>query len=93
MPTKEDAWLSEFGAVAQSGLDGSYIWSSAFGYVYSDIGIFSIAYFLIIGMLSQRAWKSAISGRSLGLITYPWIAFSILFWMGDNFIAHSKIIV
>ncbi|MFS2042463.1 hypothetical protein [Stenotrophomonas geniculata] len=93
MPTKEDAWLSEFGAVAQSGLDGSYIWSSAFGYVYSDIGIFSIAYFLIIGMLSQRAWKSAISGRSLGLFTYPWIAFSILFWMGDNFIAHSKIIV
>jgi hypothetical protein len=33
------------------------------------------------------------SGRALGLFTYPWVAFSILFWMGDNFIAHSKIVV
>lgn len=31
--------------------------------------------------------------RQAGLIIYPWIAFSILFWMGDNFLALSKLIV
>jgi hypothetical protein len=93
MPTKEEAWISEFGAIAQSGLDGSYIWVSAFGYIYSDIGIFAIAYFFLIGIASRAAWRSIIAGRVAGLTIYPWIAFSILFWMGDNFLAYSKLIV
>lgn len=93
MPTKEEAWMSEFGAIAQSGLDGSFIWASAFGYVYSDIGIFVVAYFFLIGLASRAAWRSMIAGRVAGLIIYPWIAFSILFWMGDNFLAYSKLLV
>ncbi|MFI8573478.1 hypothetical protein ACIGEO_18460 [Stenotrophomonas bentonitica] len=93
MPTKEEAWMSEFGAIAQSGLDGSYIWVSAFGYVYSDIGVFVAVYFFLIGLASRAAWRSVVSGRVAGLIIYPWIAFSILFWMGDNFLALSKLIV
>lgn len=93
MPTKEEAWISEFGAIAQSGLDGSYIWASAFGYVYSDIGILAVTYFFFIGLASMAAWRSMITGHVAGLTIYPWIAFSILFWMGDNFLAYSKLIV
>lgn len=93
MPPKEQAWLSEFVAVAESGLSGNYIWASAFGYVYSDIGPWVVAYFFALGMVSKKAWNSMLGGEVIGIVLYPYIAFSILLWMGDNFIAYSKVLV
>ncbi len=93
LPRKEDAWLSEFVAVSEAGLDGSYIWVSAFGYVYSDLGFLAIVYFFAMGLMAQWTWNSMLKGNTFGLVAYPYVAFSILFWMGDNFIAYSKVFV
>lgn len=92
MPSPRYVWLSEFSAVSAAGLDRRYIWGSAFGYVYSDLGWFVIPYFFLLGVLSATLWSKIIRGRVVGIIVYPWFAFSILFWLGSNFVAYSQLI-
>lgn len=92
MPSSETVWLSEFPAVFQAGLDGRYIWASSFGYLYLDIGLFTLVYLLVTGMLMGFFWKSILDGHSAGVILYPWFAFSVLFWFGSNFLAYPRLI-
>ncbi|MGK2871947.1 MAG: hypothetical protein ACSLFL_06800 [Alphaproteobacteria bacterium] len=92
MPDTFDVWSSEFPAVYQAGLDGRYIWASAFGYVYADIGPFAPIYFFILGVLSGWLWRSILNSQSIGVVLYPWFAFSILFWVGDNFVAYRRLV-
>lgn len=92
MPSSETVWLSEFPAVFQAGLDGRYIWASSFGYLYLDIGLFTFFYLFITGMLMGFFWKSILDGHSVGVILYPWFAFSVLFWFGSNFLAYPRLI-
>lgn len=93
IPSAVDVWLSEFSAASAAGLRGEYIWTSAFGYVYADIGWAILAYFLIIGMIASMAWDSLKQGKSIGIVFYPWMAYCILFWFGYNCIAYPKSIV
>jgi hypothetical protein len=92
MPESDVAWNSEFPAVYRAGLDGTYIWASAFGYLYSDIGLFAFAYMFVIGAVSIVLWRRISRGSAFGIVLYPWFGFSILFWMGDNFVAYSRLL-
>lgn len=92
MPDKLAVWFSEFPAVYWAGLNPSYIWSSAFGYVYSDIRFGIFPYFFVIGFVSAALWRQIIQGRTIGVVLYPWFAFSVLFWMGDNFLVYTQFI-
>ncbi len=92
MPATEVVWLSEFPAIFRAGLDGRYIWVSAFGYIYSDIGFFVFPYLFIVGILSGWLWKSLSQGKALGVVLYPWFAFSIVFWFGSNYLAYPRLL-
>lgn len=92
LPKSVDVWRSEFPAVAKAGLDKRYIWSSAFGYVYSDLGWFTTLYFFFIGAVATPLWRGLIKGRAASILLYPWFAFSILFWFGSNLVAYPNIV-
>jgi len=92
MPNPEDAWLSEFSAVFRAGLDGRYIWLSAFGYIYADIGLFVFPYVFAVGAFAAWLWKSLQRGRATGVVLYPWFAFSIVFWFGSNYLAYPRLL-
>lgn len=86
------AWLSEFDAVALAGLSSYYIWATAFGYVYIDLGNGVFFYFFLFGAFSAWSWRSFTQGRALGIALYPYMAFCIAFMVGDNFIAYRGIV-
>jgi len=92
MPDSANVLHSEFAAVGASGLDGAYIWSSAFGYVYSDMGWAAPAYFCVIGALSAWAWRRLRAGSAMGVLIYPWLAFSIIFWAGSNIVSYPQFV-
>lgn len=92
-PAFMDWWQSEFDATAAAGLDNRLIWSGAFGYVFADLGWFSPIYMFVYGIASGAAWKAMARGSVFGLLTYPWIAFCILFWFGTNNIVENKVLV
>lgn len=92
MPDPTAVWLSEFSAVSAGGLDGAYIWGSAFGYVYADIGWAAPLYFLAIGALVTWAWRRLQAGRVSGILLYPWLGFSVLFWFGSNIVAYPQLV-
>ena len=84
-----DVWGAEFGAIDRAGLAGGGIWSGAFGYIYSDLGWFSIPFVFGYGMLYGVVWNWMKRGRVFGVVLYPAIGFCALFWMGTNFLFDS----
>jgi hypothetical protein len=85
-PDPLDVWASEFGAVSRAGLDGSLIWSGAFGYIFSDLGWFSLPFIFGYGMLYGIVWNALKKGKVLGIVLYPCFAFCALFWVGSNYL-------
>lgn len=92
-PKFTDVWGSEFTATWQAGLDGGFIWSGAFGYIFSDFGWFAPLLLLIYGLLYGVVWRSMKRGRILGIVLYPWFAFCILFWFGTNYLFDTRIVL
>jgi hypothetical protein len=82
-------WGSEFGAVSQAGLDGNLIWSGAFGYIFSDLGWFSLPFVFGYGLLYGVVWNWCKCGRACGIVLYPWFGFCILFWLGTNYLLDA----
>jgi hypothetical protein len=82
-------WQSEFSSTMAAGLNPSYIWSGAFGYIYSDIGWWSPVYVFAIGLLAGYLWRKLSEGKTVGLVVYPWIGYSILIWCGPNILFSS----
>ena len=91
-PSFETFWLFEFVSVANSGLNGYLIWSTAAGYVYSDIGYMFFLYWIFVGFFIGVAWQFFRQGTLFGFIFYPWVAFCLIFWFGMNFIFDTRII-
>ena len=83
-PPMLDLWSSEFGAVSQAGLDGTLIWSGAFGYIFSELGWFSPLFVFMYGVLCRIAWNALKTGGGAGIIIYPYFAFCTLTWFGTN---------
>jgi hypothetical protein len=82
-------WDSEFGAVWRANLDGKFIWSGTFGYIYSDLGWLSPGFMFLYGLLYGWVWRSVCGGRAFGIVLYPWCAFCILFWFGTNLLLDT----
>jgi len=91
-PSARELWRTEFASVAQSGLNGSYIWSSIFGYLYSDIGWLTPFYMFFYGLFCCFFWIKFKTGKALGLVIYPWVAFGIMFWVGVNLLPYDRLL-
>jgi hypothetical protein len=89
-PSFFDVWESEFGAVWRAHLNGTSIWSGAFGYIYADLGWLSPGFVFLYGLLYGWVWRSVWRGRTFGIVLYPWCAFCILFWFGTNLLFDTK---
>lgn len=92
MPDGATVLRTEFVAVSASGLHGGYNWGSAFGYVYADVGWAAPLYFMLDGALSMWAWRRLKAGRAAGVLLYPWLAFSVLFWFGSNIVVYPQLV-
>jgi hypothetical protein len=79
-----DLWGSEFAAVSQAGLDGGLIWSGAFGYIFSDLGWFSILFIFGYGVLYGFAWNWIKQGNVIGIVLYPCFGYCALSWLSTN---------
>ena len=89
-PTVLALWQTEFSSTSAAGLNPMFIWAGSFGYVYSDIGWWTPFYWCLIGVLAGWLWKKMCTGRTVGVVLYPWIAYSILMWCGGNFIFRTN---
>jgi hypothetical protein len=85
-----DVWGSEFGAVGRAGLDARFIWSGAFGYIFSDLGWFSFPFIFGYGMLYGVAWNWIKRGKTIGIVLYACFGFCVLFWVGSNYLLDSS---
>jgi len=92
-PSYADMWDSQFAATWQAGLDGTRIWSGAFGYIFADFGWFTPVVLFFYGLLCGSIWRSIKLGELFGIILYPWCGFCILFWFGTNALLDTKLVV
>lgn len=92
-PSYADMWDSQFAATWQAGLDGTRIWSGAFGYIFADFGWFAPVILFLYGLLCGWVWRSIKLGHLFGILLYPWCGFCILFWFGTNALLDTKLVV
>jgi len=85
-------WQTEFSSTMAAGLNPSFIWSGAFGYIYSDIGWCTPLYLYFLGLLVGYLWSSFTLGKTAGLVLYPWMAFCILVWFSTNFVFSTTFV-
>ncbi|AXC12780.1 hypothetical protein ACPOL_3495 [Acidisarcina polymorpha] len=90
LPTSFGLWTSEFPALEEAGLNHSFNWAGVFGYLYSDLGWWTPVYTFAIGMLAGYAWYCFKSGKTIGIVLYPWVCFWILFWFGWNLLFDAR---
>jgi len=83
-PTSLQLWHSEFSSVAAAGLSPAYIWSGVFGYLYSDIGWWTLMYLAIVGIMVGHLWSKFQAGHTVALVLYPFVGYWITFWSGYN---------
>jgi hypothetical protein len=89
-PSQLEVWGAEFGAVTRAGLDGTLIWSGAFGYIFSDLGWFSFPFIFGYGILYGLAWNWIKRGKVLGVVLYPAFAYCALLWVAANSLLDSQ---
>jgi hypothetical protein len=77
-------WQSEFLSTSASGLNSTFIWSGAFGYVYSDIGWWTPLFVCFVGVLAGYLWARFTAGKTVGVVLYPCVGFWILTWFATN---------
>jgi hypothetical protein len=91
-PTVLALWQTEFSSTSAAGLNPTFIWAGAFGYVYSDIGWWTPFYWCAIGVIAGWLWAKFSSCKTVGVVLYPWVAFSVLMWCGGNFIFRTNFV-
>ena len=91
-PSSLALFQTEFLSTSAAGLNPAFIWAGAFGYVYSDLGWWTPLYWCLIGALAGWLWSKFCASRTVGLVLYPWISFTILMWCGGNFIFRTNFI-
>jgi len=82
--TQRGVYFSEFSSIAAGGLNPGFNWPGAFGYIYADLGWWTPLYLFPIGLFNGYLWRSFRKETLIGIVFYPWAAFSILFWFGWN---------
>jgi len=91
-PIARDLWRTEFISTAQAGLNPGFIWSGVFGYLYSDLGWYTVVYIFFYGLFCGFCWVKFKNAATFGVVTYPWVIFSVLFWFGVNMLAYDRIL-
>jgi hypothetical protein len=91
-PSSLALFQTEFLSTSAANLNPAFIWAGAFGYVYSDLGWWTPLYWCLVGALAGWLWAKFCACRTVGLVLYPWIGFSILMWCGGNFIFRTNFI-
>ncbi|MGB7983909.1 MAG: hypothetical protein WCF54_01990 [Terracidiphilus sp.] len=89
-PTSRQLWDSEFFSTAGAGLNPGFIWSGVFGYLYSDVGWWTLLYLFFAGLWAGYLWLGFKQGRMISVILYLWMAFWVLFWLGWNLLLDLK---
>lgn len=92
MPTREQAFLSEFAWVSETGLRRIFNWSTAFGYYYADLGYWAFAYLAAMGALAQLSFQGWWRGAPMNLALYPFIAGSVVLWGTFNVVVQPRLI-
>jgi hypothetical protein len=91
-PTSVALFQTEFLSTSGAGLNPAFIWGGAFGYVYSDLGWWTPFYWGFIGIIAGYLWQKFSASRTVGLVLYPWVAFSVLMWCSGNLIFRTNFI-
>jgi hypothetical protein len=91
-PTLFQLWQSEFQSTAGAGLNPGFNWPGVFGYLYSDIGWWTLLYLFCAGLLAGHLWSGFTRGKSLAIVLYPWVAFWVLFWLGWNLLLDARVL-
>lgn len=83
--------LDTFDMIHEAGLNSNYNWLTLFGGLWLSFGIFSFIYLIFLGMFFAFSWQLFITNSILGVLTYPWFCFCILFCCCTNFIASRDL--
>jgi hypothetical protein len=89
-PTPLEVWQGEFNSTAVAGLNPMFIWSGVFGYLYSDIGWWTLLYLICAGLLAAYLWARFNAGKPIAIVLYLWIANWVLFWFGWNLLLDFR---
>lgn len=92
LPDLQVAFLSEFVATAAAGLNGEFIWVTAFGYYFTDLSWFVFPFLFLLGGFAAWAWDGFRRGSTIPLVLYPHIATSILLWFTATILTAPTII-
>lgn len=92
IPPWSAAFLSEFKQVANSGLQGQFIWPTAFGYIFADLKWATFLYMAGLGFMIEKAWASWNRGGVFGLVMYPYMAATVLLWGSSNLIVMPRFV-
>lgn len=83
------ALSSAFSESARAGLNGSYIWMTAFGEIWAGLRWWAYPYLMIVGLLFGWCWRGFRQQRTFGTLLYGWVAFGVLFYFGSNYLASG----
>ena len=85
--------ISEHNSVGHAGLQWSFNWLTAYGYIYYSIGWLSILYSFILGFFYQSIWISFKKGYLFSIILYPWLFSAGFLWFTYNILAYGQVII
>lgn len=88
-PNGLKALASAFTQSARAGLNGSYIWMTAFGELWAGIRWWTFPYLLVVGFLFSWSWHGFRQQRTFSTVLYCWLAFGVLFYFGANYLASG----
>ncbi|MFC3602510.1 O-antigen polymerase [Deinococcus soli (ex Cha et al. 2016)] len=86
-------WTRQFIAVDNAKLNSKYIWSTVFGFAYSDYRQASIVFFIIYGILAGLAYSGFKNESILSIIFYPLVVASIFKWWSIITISQRSTVV
>lgn len=83
---------SEFVATKNSGLNGDYIWLTAPGYYYSDLG--DAVHLLLAGMgaWSGLLWHQIRRGNAFALVMYPFLLATVMMWFSFSMFTRPQLV-
>lgn len=88
-PLDLPALASAFTETAHAGLNGSYIWMTAFGELWAGVRWWALPYLLVVGLLFGWAWRGFRAQQTFSTLLYCWMAFGVLFYFGANYLASG----
>ena len=93
LPDQLDVWLNDFEAVGLAGFVPQYTFASCFGFIFIDAGWLTPAVVFLCGVFSGYMWRCFKQSRTIGVVIYPMVFFSILMWFGTNMLISMNTVI